>query len=167
MRASAVEIKRASWQTLLQDSVRAALIDDRFWAPLLHRDACLHLAVLVEPYLSLLLSGEKTMESRFSMTRRTPFRCVKANDILILKRSAGPIAGICRIADVDFYHLDPASLSRLREEYHDALAIQDQRFWDRQSNMRYATLMRISNPTPLSNVRCGKRDQRGWVTLTT
>ena len=166
MRGSAIQTKRTPWQALLHDSVCDALRCDHFWQPLLESGAHLHLAVLVEPYLSLLLSGAKTMESRFSMTRRPPFRRVKVNDILILKRSAGPIAGICRVAEVDFFHLDSSPLSELRTRFHAPLAIRDAAFWDRQSNMRYATLMRVSHPTPLNGIRCGKRDQRGWVTLT-
>jgi hypothetical protein len=111
------------------------------------------------------LLGRKTMESRFSLTRRPPFRRVNANDILILKRSAGPIVGICHVTEVQFYHLDPASLAQLRSSYHEPLAIADDEFWERQSEMRYATIMRVSHPMPLSGIRCGKRDQRGWVTL--
>ncbi len=35
-----------------------------------------HLAVFVEPYLSAVLDGRKTMESRFGLTRQPPYDCV-------------------------------------------------------------------------------------------
>jgi ASC-1-like (ASCH) protein len=166
MRAAAA-ISQHWWEDSLRKSVRTALREDSFYRALLEIDSRLHLAVLVEPYLSLLLSGRKTVESRFSMTRRSPFRQVKANDILILKRSAGPVVGVCRVAEVQFYQLDRATLAHLRKTFHESLAIEDERFWERQGEMRYATLMRVSHAMALDGIRCGKRDQRGWVTLAT
>ena len=165
MRALPGAIAHVPWEIALRDSVRAALRGEKFYKSLVDGGSRLHLAVLVEPYLSLLLSGGKTMESRFSMTRRPPFGRVNASDILILKRSAGPIVGVCHVTDVQFYHLDPSSVGRLRSSFDKPLAIVDDGFWERQANMRYATLMRVSHPRPLVGIRCGKRDQRGWVTL--
>src|SRR5205823_3069866 len=124
MPGSGTQIQRSPWEVVLRESVRNSLHGDQFWRRLLTPDARLHLAVLVEPYLTLLLSGKKTMESRFSMTRRPPFRRVRRKDILILKRSAGLIAGICQVVDVDFYHLDSAALADLRARFHHSLAIQ-------------------------------------------
>jgi len=63
----------------------------------------IHLAVLVEPYLSLILDGKKTIESRFSINRHAPFEQVQRGDVLILKRSSGPIEGLCTVSDAWFY----------------------------------------------------------------
>ena len=45
----------------------------------------IHLAIMVEPYLSLILQGIKTMESRFSQKMMQPFHRVSKGDIIILK----------------------------------------------------------------------------------
>lgn len=37
----------------------------------------IHMALMVEPYLSYILSGEKTIESRFSMKKISPWHRVQ------------------------------------------------------------------------------------------
>src|ERR1700686_1163065 len=71
------------------------------------RNRGIHLAVLVEPYLSLILDGKKTIESRFSTNRHAPFEQVQRGDVLILKRSSGPVEGLCTVSDAWFYQLNP------------------------------------------------------------
>jgi hypothetical protein len=53
------------------------LAHDRVWAKKLAASSssttgAIHLAVFVEPYLSFLLDGTKTIESRFAMRRSIP-----------------------------------------------------------------------------------------------
>ena len=51
----------------------------------------LHLAVLKEPYLEFILKGEKTVESRFSIRRRAPYKRVEKGDVVILKQQSGNV----------------------------------------------------------------------------
>ena len=60
---------------------------------------------MVEPYLSLLLEGEKTMESRFSQKMIQPFHQVSKGDIIILKKSGGDIVGVFEAKDVHYFEL--------------------------------------------------------------
>jgi hypothetical protein len=69
----------------------------------------IHLAVFVEPYLSFVLEGKKTVESRFSLNRHAPYEQVRDGDLLVLKKSGGPICGVCRVSNVWYYRLDPSS----------------------------------------------------------
>jgi hypothetical protein len=64
-----------------------------------------------------------------------------------------------------FYHLNAPTLASLRKRFSRQLAIADAHFWQRQSRMRYASLMKVSHPTPLDKIPCAKRDRRGWVPL--
>jgi hypothetical protein len=102
----------------------------------------IHLAVLVEPYLSLILEGKKTIESRFSVNRHAPFEQVGKGDIIILKKSSGPIVGICKVADAWFYRLDPDSWPDID-----------------------ASLMRIEGTVRVPSFDIDKLDPRGWVVL--
>src|SRR6202035_5734171 len=61
-------------------------------------DNNIHLAVFVEPYLTFVLEGKKTIDSRFSVNRHAPFEQVKNGDLLILKQSSGPICGVCSVS---------------------------------------------------------------------
>ncbi len=56
----------------------------------------IHLAIFSEPYMSLVLSGEKTIESRFSRNRCAPYGEIGDGDIILLKEVAGPICGLVR-----------------------------------------------------------------------
>ena len=52
-----------------------------------------HLVILKKPYLEAILSGRKTIESRFTKTKRPPFGQIEAGDRLFLKLSSGPVCG--------------------------------------------------------------------------
>ena len=65
-----------------------------------------HLAIFVEPYLELVLAGKKTIESRFSANRCPPYNAVKKGDLLLLKRSGGPVVGVATVGQVWSYDLD-------------------------------------------------------------
>ncbi len=129
------------------------------------REAGVHLAVFVEPFLKLVLEGRKTVESRFSLTRRAPFNQVQAGDVVLLKRSGGPIVGVCRVAQAWFYVLDPKSWKHVREEFAQRLCAEDPAFWSTRSCAKYATLLRIENVRALPPFTISKKDRRGWLVL--
>ena len=152
--------------------VRNSLDNDFFWSKNLNSFESLnksprgiHLAIFVEPYLSFILNGKKTVESRFSINRSPPYKKVQSGDILLLKRSGGPILGICEVTNVWFYRLDPKSWKMIRKEFTDSLCAQDPEFWKDRKSASYATLMGIRNPKPLEPLDMDKKDRRGWVVL--
>jgi hypothetical protein len=153
------------WQLPLQVSIRLGLYDNAFWTSILEQNPRTHLAVLVEPYLSLILTGKKTIESRFSRTRRVPYETVAARDVIVMKRSAGPLAGIALIEQTWFFDLHKTPLESIKRQFAAAMAVAEDDFWDQRESMRYATLIRLSHVTPLPPLTCFKRDQRAWVTL--
>lgn len=124
-----------------------------------------HLAVLVEPYLRFILEGRKTVESRFSSKRIAPFNSVNKGDVVLLKRSSGPIVGICQLQNCWFYQLDPRTWSEIRAQYTKALCAQDPSFWETRRSAAYATLMRIGNVHELPAIEHRQRNRRGWIVL--
>jgi len=124
----------------------------------------IHLAVLVEPYLSLILAGKKTIESRFSVNRHAPFEQVQRGDVIILKRSGGPVEGLCTVSDVWFYRLTAKTWVDI-ERYASALCMDDSGFWKHKRGASYATLMRIDRILKLPDLEIEKVDPRGWVVL--
>src|SRR5256885_16153419 len=89
----------------LFDGLRASLRGDLFWEPYFGklRKATtsrprVHLAIFVEPYLSYLLDGRKTVDSRFSVRRTAPYGQVRAGDIVLVKQSGGPAVGVCHVS---------------------------------------------------------------------
>lgn len=161
------------WQSDVLDEVARAVAGDPFWADYLERtvrNACtsrhvVHLAVFVEPYLTYLLEGKKTVESRFSARRFPPYDAVKDGDVILLKRSGGAVVGLCRARDTWFYQLDEDSWQHIRSEFTHSLCAQDPAFWTDREAAEFATLIRVDKVLTLSDIPCDKRDRRGWVVL--
>jgi hypothetical protein len=124
----------------------------------------IHLAVFIEPYLTFLLQGKKTVESRFSINKHAPFGQVQAGDILILKRSSGPVCGLCKIASVWFYRLDAKTWPEI-ERFSEALCMDGSAFWEKKRAASFATLMQIENVHALEEFDIGKEDPRSWVVV--
>lgn len=125
----------------------------------------IHLAIFVEPYLQYILDGKKTIESRFSINRFPPYHRVFTGDVLLLKKSGGPIIGICEVTDVWSYELDKNSWAEIRKDFTIALHVQDPEFWARRQHASFATLMKLKKPMKTSPIFLDKRDRRGWVVL--
>jgi hypothetical protein len=124
----------------------------------------LHLAVFTEPFFSLVLEGRKTMESRFSRVRCAPFQAVSNGDVILIKQAGGPICGLALARQTWFFELDSQILSRIREQYGDAICADDD-FWRTRRNASYATLIELAELTAIPAMPCSKRDRRGWVPL--
>ncbi len=144
---------------------------DAYWQGRLNRFLCdgnlqgVHLAVFVEPYLRFILEGRKTVESRFTSRRYPPYEKVQPGDILLLKRSSGPVVGLCEVASVWFYHLDADSWKTIKTDFAEALCVSDPSFWETRKHASYATLMRITHVSGIAPVKFPKSDRRGWVLL--
>ena len=123
-----------------------------------------HLAIFREPFLQLILQGRKTIESRFSMKRIAPFGVVRAGDVMLLKRSSGPIVAYCDIVRAEFFELDQFSLEQIRARYSDRLCA-DAAFWRARKRFRYASLLHIGKVQSVPPWYCEKRDRRAWVVL--
>lgn len=153
------------------DELRAAVSSDRTWEQVLgppgrQLPACgVHLAVFVAPYLGYVLDGSKTVESRFSVNRCAPFGKVRAGDVLLLKRTGGPVVGLARARAVWSYHLDTATWREIRERFATALRAQDPTFWEQRRSAAYATLLLLGDVLEVTPVQWAKRDRRGWVVL--
>lgn len=123
-----------------------------------------HLAILIEPYLSLILKGEKTIESRFTKNRIAPYCQAKEGDIILLKKSGGGIVGVAEIDKAEFHTLESepnaaiskfmgwdgrSNISEIRANFNDQIRATPE-FWESKQNARYASLLYLKNVAPLS-----------------
>lgn len=137
-----------------------------FWHSYLtsRHDIGLHLAIFSEPFLSTVLDGSKTTESRFSRVRCAPYDEVRDGDVIFLKRVGGPVCGLVLAEKAWFFDLAYESLDRIRDRHGDAIRADDS-FWEQKQTAQYATLIELRRPTPIEPFQCHKRDRRGWVPL--
>jgi hypothetical protein len=119
--------------------------------------------VLVAPFLDHILEGRKTVETRFGITKGPPFGRIKRGDLLLLKRSAGPLVGIARVSKSESMSLSDETWPRLRALSKQICA--DEQFWSERRDKRYATIAFIDRVRSLRAVSVEKADRRGWVVL--
>jgi hypothetical protein len=124
----------------------------------------IHLAVVLEPYLQFILDHSKSVESRFSRNGCAPFGRVSAGDVILLKRSSGPVVGLCTVSDVWDYRLTPATLFEIKDRFGPAICPQEG-FWEDRRDAAFATLMRVDGAISLPDLMIPKKDRRGWVVL--
>lgn len=122
-----------------------------------------HLGIFAEPYLQRIYTGEKTVESRFTKNRITPWGKVKRGDLVLLKRSGGPVEAYFTVGAVVQYDLAQTPLAAVRERHEKALCVDDG-FWQAKSGARYAVLMEIRELRRISPQRIDKKGMQTWIT---
>jgi len=154
-----------NWKIALLDRLKDECADTPFADAFGERYAVgIHLAVFLEPYLTFLFCGQKTVESRFSINRHPPYEQVEAGDILVLKKSSGPVCGICRIKNAWFYRLDPNTWREI-ESFASALCMDNSEFWQKKRGASFATLMQVDSVHRITEFDIDKLDPRSWVVL--
>ncbi|NTA18889.1 ASCH domain-containing protein [Agrobacterium tumefaciens] len=143
---------------------------DRFWSTYIasamgSQELCgVHLAIFSQPYLDLVLAGEKKIESRFSRNKCAPFEEVRKGDIILIKEVSGPICGVVLASRIWYFDLDIEPIDAIRRTYgHSILA--DDSFWLAKEDSSFATLIELERPSAIEPLDFEKRDRRGWVSL--
>lgn len=109
----------------------------------------LHVAILRKPYLDLILSGTKTVESRLTRTLLPPFKAVTPGDRIYFKQSCGPFRAMARAGRAE-YHADlcPGKVDALRRR-HNGSVCGDESYWQSKSSARYASLISLEQVVPI------------------
>ena len=126
-----------------------------------------HLAIFRGRAGELILSGRKTIESRFSRVKNPPFGVIGSGDLVYIKPSGKEIIGEFRVKKVIFFDgLNADDLSDLRKKYGSKLAVEEE-YWDRIAKAHFGTLIFIGDSSRFitSPVKFPKKDLRGWVVL--
>ncbi len=103
----------------------------------------LHVAILLKPYIQLILSGAKTLESRLTVTPRTPYRRIAPGERIYFKASSGPYMATAIAGAVEFHeNLTPSRIEALRRRHNAAVRGQPE-YWKFKRSSRYATFIRL------------------------
>lgn len=124
----------------------------------------IHLGIFSEPYLTYMLDGKKTIESRFSKNRIVPYNKITKDDIVIIKKSSGDVLGYFTIKEVLFFDLNDTSINEIKEKYYKQLCV-DETFWTTKKNSNYATLIIIDNIVELKPFHINKKGMQTWIKL--
>lgn len=126
-----------------------------------------HLAIFTKGVGEKILSGEKSIESRFSKVKNPPFGLISSGDLVYIKPSGKDIIGQFRVQKVFFFDgLTQNDINNLKKEYEKEISADDS-YWEAKKNSKYGTLIFIGNSSGFitSPVKFLKKDLRGWVVL--
>ncbi len=116
-----------------------------------------HLAIFDRETAEKILSGQKTIETRFSKHKIAPFGVISKGDLVYIKPSGEDIIGQFRVKKVIFFE-------GLEAEDNQIL----QKSWGEEiPPSNYGSLIFIDKSERFltSPVKIKKRDMRGWVVL--
>ena len=123
-----------------------------------------HLGVFTEPYLSYMMAGRKTIESRFSKNKIAPYEKLTKEDVVFIKKSGGGIVGYFTIEKVLFFDLLKTPIDDIKDKYASRLCV-DEAFWTSKKDSNYATLIMIDKVYPLTSFRIHKKGMQTWIRL--
>lgn len=126
-----------------------------------------HLAIFKGEGAEKILSGKKTIESRFSNRKNPPYGVISAGDLVYIKPSGKDIIGQFRVKKVIFFDgLEVGDVGEIKEKYGKALAV-DEEYWKGKEKASYGTLIFIGEVDPFltAPIKIPKKDLRGWVVL--
>lgn len=128
------------------------------------KKCCLHLGIFAEPYLTYMLDGKKTIESRFSKNRILPYNKISKEDIVIVKKSGGDVVAYFTIKELLFFDLSKVSIDEIKFKYNKQLCVDDS-FWISKKNSNYATLIFIDKIVKLKPFHIKKKGMQTWIKL--
>jgi hypothetical protein len=126
-----------------------------------------HVAIFAGGLAEKILTGEKTVECRFSKKKITPFGEVNAGDLIYIKPSGEEIIGEFRVKKVIFIDgLLEEDIEELKKAYELQIAASES-FWEKVKDSKFVTIIYIGQSERFitSPIRFTKKDARGWVVL--
>jgi hypothetical protein len=128
-------------------------------------DARIHVAVMVEPYLSKVCSGEKYIESRLTRVNIAPYQRAECGDVILFKRSGGPITAVALIDRTRFEECGPQSTpASLAEAFSSGLGYEPG-YVESKAEARFASLLWLSDVRSIASVSIAKAGRQAWVTI--
>jgi hypothetical protein len=157
------------WKDKLINDIKEGVKNNSFWLDLITKEVNsgvvnIHLAIFNEPFLQLMYSNQKTIESRFSINNVVPFNRIMDGDIVLVKRSGGNIEALFIAKNILYFrNLNKVKIRELECDFGKEIGWNiDPDFLSHKSGARYLTLIGISKLTKIIPVSSGKKDKTGW-----
>lgn len=119
-----------------------------------------------------ILNGVKTIETRFSQHKISPFGLVSVGDLVYIKPPGEEIIGQFRVKKVFFFEgLTEPDFEKIFQDYGAKISTgkkqEDEKYFSDKKKSIYGTLIFIGDSERFitSPLKIKKSDQRGWVVL--
>jgi hypothetical protein len=129
-----------------------------------------HVAILSKKLnlLSKILSGEKTIESRWYKFPKTPYMSIAKDDVIYFKESGCPVAARARVADVLFFaELNKKIFDDIISGYGSQICI-GAPYWKHVSDKRLCILIFLKDVEQVKHFsidKTGYGNMAAWITL--
>lgn len=126
----------------------------------------IHVAVLIQPYLDLLVSGEKTIECRLTKDNRAPFEAIEPGERIYFKQSAGPYRAVGTAEHAAFEsNLNAKRIREIERDYNHAI-LGEPAFWQRKRTARFASLIWLTDVEAIDHgPEIPNLQGRAWLSL--
>ena len=117
--------------------------------------------------LAKILSGEKTIESRWYVNKKTPYDVVKAGDIIWFKETGDPVTAKATVEKALFFDLKQDKIADVISRYGTKICINDE--WvERLADKRWCTLVFLTDVQrvePFEIDKTGYGNMAAWITV--
>ncbi len=124
-----------------------------------------HIAIMREPYYSLILSGKKTIESRFSKNRCIPYEKVKVGDVIYFKKTGCDVNVTATIDSILYYELNPEKVEKIRIKYGKQIGTDEPKDWKVTKSKKYCSLFFIKDVKQITPFSVPRSNGAGWLLL--
>lgn len=122
-----------------------------------------HIAIMRQPFLNMVLSGEKTIESRWSMHKVAPYNKVATGDIILFKETGKDITVKAIVRSVKYFELTPQLVDDIRVKYGKKIGTDKFEDWKTTLTKKYCTLIWLDKVEQISPIKAEKSHGAGWI----
>lgn len=127
-----------------------------------------HLAILKKGWLEKILSGEKTIESRWYKSKKTPYKNISTGDTIFLKAIGKPVIAKASVKRVLFFdNLDIGKIIKILQRFGTEIGATVS-YADELIGKRYCTLIfleKIKRIEPFEIDKTGYGNMVAWITV--
>ena len=124
-----------------------------------------HIAILRQPFFDMVLSGEKTIESRWSMHKVAPYGKVGVGDEILLKETGKDVTATAKVKDVKYYELTPDKVETIRIKYGKQIGTDKFEDWQSTLQKKYCTLIWLEDVKRISPMKVQRSNGAGWIVV--
>ncbi len=121
-----------------------------------------HVAILHKKYFNLILSGKKTIESRFSFNKIAPYKKVKAGDVVYLKETGKNITAKAKVKKVEFFELSPSVVENIRINFGNEIGVTESSAWEATKQKKFGTLVWLEQVETIPEIMISRSCGTAW-----
>ena len=132
-----------------------------------------HVAILdkKKKLLAKIISGEKTIESRWYKAKVAPWDRITKGEIIYFKESGEPVSVKAIVSEVMQFYLPQTNVSELLQRYGKEICFEEKdntKLVEWCSQRKYCILMRLAKVTQIEQFEIDKKgfgNMAAWITL--